>query len=109
MLYALADYSEKIRRTHVESALAVWQYAEDSARYIFGDLIGDVDADKVIAVLRSTEGGLTRTEISDLFSRNKNSQELDRIQTTLLNANRIRVSYTKEEGTKKPTERWHAA
>jgi hypothetical protein len=109
MLYALADYSEKIRRAHVESALAVWQYAEDSARYIFGDLIGDVDADKVIAVLRSTEGGLTRTEISDLFSRNKNSQELDRIQTTLLNANRIRVSYTKEEGTKKPTERWHAA
>jgi hypothetical protein len=109
MLYALADSSEKIRRTHVESALAVWEYAEESALHIFGDATGDPDADKVLSVLKGTEGGLTRTEISEIFGRNKSRQELDRIREALLKAGKLRVSHVKEEGSKKPVEKWQAA
>ena len=109
MLYALADCSYEIRRTHVESALAIWEYAEESARYIFGDAIGDAGADKVLEELKAREEGMTRTEIRDLFGRNRSGEELDRIMEVLAEAGRIRVTRHRENGSKKPVERWHAA
>jgi hypothetical protein len=109
MIYALADCSREIRRGHVESALAVWEYAEKSALYIFGDATGDPDADKVLSTLKGAEGGMTRTEVSDLFGRNKSRQELDRIREALLKADKIRISLINERGSKKPVERWYAA
>jgi len=110
MIYALADHSHEIRRTHVESALAVWEYAEASALYVFGDATGDPDADKVLAALKGVEGdSMTRTEVSELFGRNKSRQDLDRIREALIRTGRIRVSLSTEGGSKKPVERWHAA
>jgi uncharacterized protein DUF3987 len=109
MLYALADCSREIRRGHIESALAVWEYAEKSALYIFGDATGDPDADKVLSTLKGIEDGMTRTEISELFGRNKSRQELDRIREALLKADKIRISLNNEGGSKKPIERWFAA
>jgi hypothetical protein len=109
MIYALADLSQQIRLEHVESALAVWQYAEESARYIFGDAIGDPDADKVLETLKECADGLTRTEVRDLFGRNRSGEELDRILKVLADAGRVRVTRHREGGSKKPVERWHAA
>jgi hypothetical protein len=109
MLYALADCSDELRRTHIESALAVWEYAEESARYIFGDAIGDPDADKVLETLKECADGLTRTEVRDLFGRNRSGEELDRILKVLADAGRVRVTRHREGGSKKPVERWHAA
>ncbi len=109
MIYALADYSQEIRRSHVESALAVWEYAEASALYLFGDATGDPDADKVLTALKDTEAGMTRNEIRELFGRNKGAAELDRIREVLLSEARINVTRTREGDGKKPTERWFAA
>src|SRR5690606_16668443 len=36
MIYALLDRSTVIRREHLVAGLALWSYAEQSARYIFG-------------------------------------------------------------------------
>src|SRR5437763_14431983 len=44
-LYALLDCSTVISRKHLEAALALWQYCENSARFIFGDDLGDPVAD----------------------------------------------------------------
>jgi hypothetical protein len=109
MLYALADCSYEIRRTHAESALAVWEYAEESARFVFGDAIGDADADRVLEELKVHEEGMTRTEVRDLFGRNRSGEELDRIMEVLAAAGRIRVTKHRGSGSKKPVERWHAA
>ena len=109
MIYALADYSQEIRRSHVESALAVWEYAEASALYVFGEATGDPDADKVFAALKDLESGMTRTEVSELFGRNKSRQDLDRIREALIKAGKLRVSLNTENGSKKPVERWQAA
>src|SRR5919202_4173106 len=108
MIYALADRSRKIRKTHVESALAVWEYAEESARRIFGDLIGDPDADKVLAALRDAEDGMTRTEVSSLFGRNKRAEDLERILHLLARFGHVRTTKTHTKGTHKPVERWYA-
>jgi hypothetical protein len=108
MLYAIADLSEEMRFSHVESALAVWEYADKSARAIFGEALGDRDADKALSAIKAS-GSLTRTEVSALFGRNKSRQELDRIRDALLRAKRIRLTFEKVAGTDKPVERWHAA
>lgn len=109
MIYALAELSEEIKPSHIESALAVWRYAEASARYIFGEIIGDPDADKVLAELKHAENGMTRTDVRDLFGRNKSAQELNRIREVLVKAGRVRVSSATEGGSKKPVERWTAS
>ncbi len=110
MIYALADTSQEIRRTHVESALAVWEYAEESARRIFGDRIGDPDADKLLKALEEAEdGSMTRNEVRELFGRNKGAEEIDRIRAVLLREGRIKVTRAREGEGKKPTERWYAA
>jgi len=110
MIYALADRSDEIHRTHVKSALAVWEFAEESARAIFGDLVGDHAADKLLQALKAAEdGSMPRNDIRQFFGRNLGAKELDRIRALLLTEGRIRVTKSRESGSKKPTERWHAA
>jgi hypothetical protein len=106
LLYAVADGSSMIRTAHIESALAVWGYCEDSARAIFGNSTGDPDADKVLEHLR--DGELTRDEIRDTFSRNRSSEEIDRIKDFLLDVGRITVTRERRDA-KKPTEVWRAS
>ena len=40
LVYAILD-KKTIKVEHIEAVLAVWRYAEASARNIFGDMIGD--------------------------------------------------------------------
>ena len=77
LLYALLDCSEAIRVEHLEAALAFWAYSAASARWVFGDSIGDPTADEIWAMARERHDGITRTEVSNLFSRNKKAREID--------------------------------
>ncbi|HEX3035068.1 MAG TPA: hypothetical protein VHT73_08035 [Thermodesulfobacteriota bacterium] len=47
-IYALLDSSTKIERVHLEAALAVWDYCEESVKYIFQDMTGDPLANKIL-------------------------------------------------------------
>ena len=58
-LYAAMDESEKIHAGHLEAALAVWEYCEKSARYVFGDATGDATAAQITDALEAT---WTRTQ-----------------------------------------------
>jgi hypothetical protein len=78
MIFALADRSQVIRRDHLEAAYALSSYCEDSARYLFGDRIGDSNSEKILEALRATENGLTRSEINNrVFQRNIQGKTLD--------------------------------
>lgn len=76
MLYALLDHSAQIQAPHLRAALALWEYAEASARYVFGDALGNPMADDILRALRVTSQGLNRTDISNLFKRHKDSQAI---------------------------------
>jgi Protein of unknown function (DUF3987) len=76
LLYALLDGVNQIHAEHLLAALAVWEYSEASARYIFGDALGNPMADRILNELRIAPEGLTRTEIRDLFGRHCNSEEI---------------------------------
>lgn len=76
-IYALLDQSREIRTTHLHAALALWDYAEASARRIFGSRVGDPVADRILGALR-IRGELSETEIHDLFSRHKTGVDIER-------------------------------
>src|SRR5207248_2507057 len=76
-IYALLDEAKAIKAVHVRAALSVWSYCSDSCRYIFGDSTGNTDADLILRTMRRAYNGVTRTEISALFGRNKSAREID--------------------------------
>jgi len=63
-IYALLDQSLQIRLEHLQAALALWEYCELSAAWIFGTSTGDRNADKILRALRHAANGLTKTGIS---------------------------------------------
>ena len=113
-LYALLDCSNVVKVVHLQSALALWEYAEESARLIFGDSLGDPLADEILSVLKRTPEGLTRTDIRDVFGRNRRAGEIERALGTLLKAGLARKVTEKphtEDGAAvkgRPIERWFA-
>jgi hypothetical protein len=69
LIYSLLDASEQIDVPHLEAALAVWEYCESSAAFVFGDLLGDRVADEIARALQHAgPKGMTRTAIRDLLS-----------------------------------------
>ena len=107
-LYAVMNRSYRIESQHLEAALALWQYAEDSARYIFGDATGDPEADQILEALRAAgKVGMSRTEIRDLFGRNKKADRINRALALLLQSGRVRREREEDTGGR-PSERWFA-
>jgi hypothetical protein len=106
LLYALLDESPTIRAEHLQAALALWEYCEASVRYIFGDAIGDPVADAILNALRSAAEGLTRTEISSLFSRHRDRERIDLALSALMRQEL--ASPVREETGGRPVEKWVA-
>jgi hypothetical protein len=103
-IYAMLDKSRMIRKEHLLAALAVWDYCEESAHFIFGDAVGDPVADEILKALINSSEGLTRTEIRDLFSRNIRREKIDSVLSFLQRFKLIRMVKETTEG--KPIERW---
>ena len=62
---------------HLQAALAVWDYCEASASFIFGDSLGDDTADTILSHLNSVgKSGASRSEIRAPVQRKKSSSEI---------------------------------
>ena len=87
LIYALLDRSAFIDEPHLLAALACWDYAEASARFIFGDSLGDPVADEILRALRERPEGMTRTELMHHFGRNLSSEQIGRALAVLARGN----------------------
>jgi len=105
-IYALLDKSKTIREEHLLAALALWDYSEESARYIFGDATGDLVADRILPAMKASTTGLTRTEISNLFFRHKDREKID-LALSILESRGL-ICMVKEDTKGRPLERWVA-
>jgi hypothetical protein len=105
-LYALLDSSATVEAEHMQAGLAIWRYCEESARYIFGDSLGDPVADAIMAALKESSEGLTRTQLSDLFGRNKSAGRIGVAITAL--TERGLVGSRKEQTEGRSAEVWFA-
>jgi len=106
-IYALLDCSPIVKEIHLRAALAVWRYCEDSARFIFGDSLGDPVADELLRALRSEPEGLTRTQITNHFGRNRGAREIARALGVLLEYGLVRREQS-SSGAGRPAEVWTA-
>lgn len=105
-LYALADGEPIVSVAHLQAAFAIWKYCYESAAILFGDRVGDRVADAILAELRRrAPERITRTEISELFNRNKPASELNRA-LELLQQYRLAWMELDREANGRPVERW---
>jgi hypothetical protein len=106
LIYAILDKRKRIDAEHLRAGLEVVRYSNDSVWHVFGDRTGLRVADTILAGLRSSTNGLTRTEISKLFSRNVDAEQLRNAMGLLLANKLVHNTMQKEKG--RPTERWCA-
>lgn len=106
LLYALLDRSTMIRPPHLKAALALWDYAEASARRIFGGLLGSSTEDVILKALIA-RGPLDKTAISALFGRHKRAPEIDGALRHLEETNKVRHHLRVTNG--RTADVWEAA
>ncbi|MCI0463309.1 MAG: DUF3987 domain-containing protein [Gemmataceae bacterium] len=108
-IYALLDRSSIVRRAHLLAALAVWDYVEESVRFVWGHSLGDPVADELLQLIRGAKDeGVTRTQMRDFFGRNKSAGQIGRALGVLLEHGLAHFKLNQEKGTGRPTERWFA-
>jgi len=103
LTFAMLDCSGVITFEHLDAAYQLWQYCEDSCRYIFGQKIGDPVADRIIVNLREKQS-LSRTQISNLFNRHMGAEKID-CALEYLRLHGL-ISMTSIQTAGRPTELW---
>jgi hypothetical protein len=106
LLYALFDHHDTISVTHLRAALALWDYAARSAAFVFGDSLGDPIADEINRAINEHPNGVTRSQIRDLFARNRSKAQIDRALCLLLSAGAVNRRLL--DGPGRRTEIWSA-
>jgi hypothetical protein len=107
LIYALLDGSGQIDVPHLEAALAIWEYCEPSAAFVFGDLLGDPVADEIARALQHAGAqGMTRTAVRDLFGRNRSGDRISAGLALLATRGRARMETRRTSG--HPAEVWVA-
>jgi hypothetical protein len=99
LTYALLDGVDAIDEPHITAALALWEYCEQSAKYIFGNTLGDPVADDIERALQQAgTTGMTRTGIRDMFGRNKSGERIAAALALLVTRGRARTEPTTTGG-----------
>src|SRR5262249_8277283 len=105
LIYALLDCTSQIDVVHLEAAMAVWAYCEESATRIFGDSLGDPIADEILLALRRS-GNMTRSHMHHLFARNRSADQIGIALALLLKTGRAKYETRQTGG--RPVETWSA-
>lgn len=104
LIYCLLDGMTTISVEHLEAAVALWRYCEQSARYIFQGRQTDGVAEKIITAL--SEKSMTSTEIHRLLANHVNKDRLSAVLSQLKGSNQIESERFRTEGQKKPSTIW---
>src|ERR1017187_4636263 len=102
-IYSLLDQSGEVRGCHLEAALALWTYCEDSAKFIFGAALGNQVADEIRTALENAPDGLTRNDLRRISSGHRSSKEIGDVLRILVE--RGLVEFEKEKNSRRPAER----
>ena len=108
LVYTLLDGETEIGIPHLRAALAVWEFCEASAAFIFGDSLGDAVADDILQALHlAGSAGMTRTAIRDHLGRNRTADRISAALALLLSKGRATAEIRELGG--RPTEVWFAS
>ena len=96
MLYCLLDGGIVIKETHLDAALAFWDYCEQSARYIFHGRSEDTIAQTILEAVENKD--LTGADIHALFGNHIGKTRLGEALSSLIAAGRITKMQVKGKG-----------
>lgn len=105
MIYALLDRSETIREEHLRAGLAVWRYAEASAKRIFGKRTADPLLERLLDLIRE-EPGISRRELRRKVSSSVPLEWF--IKTLALLRSKGLVHSKRRETGGRPSEEWYS-
>ncbi len=89
MTYALLDASSTIRDDHLQAALAMWDYCQKSAEYVFAGREGDGMGQRILEALE--EGPLYLADVHKLFSNHATKQQIQDSLSELVASGKIVV------------------
>ena len=102
LIYALLDESDCIRHEHIEAALAVWQYNEESVKALFKQKSGNTLADKLYQLLGN--GPMMTKEFHK--HTNEPAAVIREALGFLMEAGRIEMTKIPPKKAGRPSERW---
>jgi hypothetical protein len=110
MLDAKPGPDNKVRATitqeHIRAALALWDYAIESVKYIWGDSLGNKMADKILNFIKDAgAGGLTRTQLNKNLNGKVVQKDIEKALTIIANDNQA-AKRMEDKGDIKDTEIW---
>ncbi len=108
LIFAALDGSDFITLEHQTAALAIWDYCERCAAYLFGDLTSD-PVENTVADAIKKHGKMTRTAIRDLFGRHLDPKIIGIALESLEKRGMIRREDVKTAGRSAETWEWIAA
>jgi len=97
MIYALLDCRTEISVQHLKAAMAVWDYAAQSAKRIFGNTTGDRIADKIHSFVLQN-GASSRTDIHEALNRNVSGADIDQSLLVLVANGLVKISAQQRNG-----------
>ena len=107
MISALTDCSAKIQVPHLQAALAIWDYCEASAAFIFGDSLGNPLAERVLQMLQEAgDRGMALAAIYKGLSGHATNEELHPALKDLHSQGLARFEKVKTSG--RPGQVWFA-
>ena len=102
LIFAAMEGTDTITMAHQDAALAVWDWCERCAAYLFSELAGD-PVENVIADALRRKGRMSRDALRGLFNRHLESAALQVALDSLLKAGKVR---TYQEQTKGRSVEW---
>jgi hypothetical protein len=107
-IYAVIDRQMSIGVDHLKAALEIWAYCVRSIDFIFGERLGDPDAEKLLAAIEAAgETGLSQSRIQrEVFRTNKDSGELAFLLRRMIRSGLIRRESKRVTGAGRPACMW---
>ncbi|WP_419783108.1 bifunctional DNA primase/polymerase [Maridesulfovibrio sp.] len=102
LIYALLDRSNCVRLPHLKAALALWDYCEQSARFIFAGLESDSTCQKIMEALEESGGKLDTSGLYKFFGNHISKRKMTVALNNLLASKNIRVEELKPQGGGRP-------
>ena len=107
MGFCVLDGETVMRSEHLQAAISIIEYSERSAQWIFGEKIGDKDADKIFWELDRRPEGMSLSEIyKEIFGAHHKATEIKMKLQLLREGEFADFRLERSSGAKRPTERW---
>ncbi|XPV75974.1 MAG: bifunctional DNA primase/polymerase [Desulfovibrio sp.] len=107
LIYALLDGSDKVLLSHLRAALALWDFCEQSAQFIFAGLESDSTCQKILEALGESGGCLDTSGLYRFFGNHISKRKMTVGLNNLLASKNIRIEEVKPQGGGRPRKIFH--